>query len=345
MSGIVGPILLTSPDLRVALCGWGASIFFIEQRNPDGTWTRITVANERLDDFLRNPFCFGATCGRFANRIGDGRFQLDGVLHQLACNDGPNSLHGGDAPYHARDWTTGKIVRENREARSVTFHLTSPHGEGGYPGELQITATYRLTTDGKLSVDYEAVTDTPTVLNLTQHVYWNLSGQPGSTITGHMLEIPAANYLPIDASHLVSGEIATVEDTDFDFRSPALLGERLTSGNPQIRERRGFNHSFVLEGDGLRPAARLEHPSSGRWMEMQSDQPAVHLYTGGFLDGAVPGKEGPAWPPFAGLALESGVLPDAPNHPQFPGSCVLRPGDIYRHRIQWAFGHAAPQPA
>jgi aldose 1-epimerase len=341
MSTTVDPILLTSPDLRVALSGWGASIFFIEQRNPDCSWTRITVADERMDDFLRNPFCFGATCGRFANRIGGGSFLLDGISHQLACNDGPNSLHGGDAPYHAREWTLGKIVRENGDARAVTFHLTSADGDGGYPGELQITATYRLTGEGGLSVDYEVVTDAPTIINLTQHVYWNLSGKPGSTIADHVLEIPAEHYLPIDADHLVTGEIAAVGGGDFDFRGPAFLDERLTSGNPQIRDRRGFNHSFVLQGNGLRPAARLEHPSSGRWMEMRCDQPAVHLYTGGFLDGAGPGRNGPAWPSFAGLALESGVLPDAPNHPEFPGCPALRPGDTYRHRIRWTFGHVA----
>jgi aldose 1-epimerase len=342
MSGTLDRILLASPDLRVALSGWGASIFFIEQRNPDGTWARITLADERMEDFLRNPFCFGATCGRFANRIGGGRFELDEMVRQLACNDGPNSLHGGDAPFHAREWTTGKIVREDGVARGVTFHLVSPDGDGGYPGELQVTATYQLTPDGGLSVDYEAVTDAPTIVNLTHHVYWNLSGRPQGTIADHVLKIPAGHFLPIDANHLVTGEIAAVAGGDFDFRSAALLGGRLASGNPQIRERRGFNHSFVLdgEGEGLRLTVRLEHPASGRWMEMRSDQPSVHLYTGGFLDGPVPGRDGPVWPSFAGVALEPGILPDAPNHPEFPGLCVLRPGEIYHHRIRWTFGHA-----
>lgn len=327
------PILLTLPDLRVALSGWGASIFFIEQRNPDGSWSRITLANERIEDFRRNSFCFGATCGRFANRIRGGRFELDGRVYQLARNAGMNSLHGGDAPFHAREWTVGGM-----DGNRVTYHLVSPDGDGGYPGELRVTATYGITADGGLSVEYSAVTDAPTIINLTNHVYWNLSGRSQGTIGDHVLRIPAERYLPIDADHLVTGEFAAVEGSDFDFRTAALIGERLKSAVPQIRDRRGFNHSYVLAGDVPRLAARLEHPASGRWMEMQSDQPAVHLYTGGYLDRAVPGGDGTTWPSFKGVALESGVLPDTPNHPEFPGHCVLRPGECYRHRIQWTMG-------
>ena len=333
MNEATDPILLASPDLRVALSSWGASIFFIEQRNPDGSWTRITLGSEGIEDFRRNPFCFGATCGRFANRIRAGRFELDGRSYQLACNNGPNSLHGGDAPFHAREWTAGKIGENG-----VSFHLVSPAGDGGYPGTLQVTAAYRLSRDGVLSVDYTAVTDAPTVINLTNHAYWNLSGQPGTTIADHLLTMPARRYLPIDADHLVTGEILSADGSDFDFREAQLLGGRLASGNPQICERRGFNHPFLIEGDGLRLAALLEHPASGRWLEMQTDQPGVHLYTGGYLDDPVPGKTGPAWPTLAGLALESGGLPDSPNHPEFPCHSILRPGETYRHRIVWSFG-------
>lgn len=333
MSETTEPILLAAPGLRVALSSWGASILFIEQRNRDGTWTRITLGDGGIEDFRRNPFCFGATCGRFANRIRNGRFELDGRLYQLACNNGPNSLHGGAAPFHARDWTLGK-----QGENEASFHLRSPDGDGGYPGALQVIADYRLSTDGVLSVDYTAVTDAPTVINLTNHVYWNLSGELGITIADHRLKLPAVLYLPIDAEHLVTGEILSVDGSDFDFREPSLLDGRLASGDPQIRERRGFNHPFLIGGDGMRLAARLEHSASGRWMEMSCDQPAVHLYTGGYLDGPVPGKQGPVWQSLAGLALESGLLPDTPNHPEFPGNCVLRPGETYRHRIEWSFG-------
>jgi aldose 1-epimerase len=155
-----------------------------------------------------------------------------------------------------------------------------------------------------------------------------------------ILAAAAGLYLPIDADHLVTGEILSVDGSDFDFRAASLLGERLASSDPQIRDRRGFNHPFLIEGHGMRLAARLEHPGSGRWMEMRTDQPVVHLYTGGYLDAAVPGKDEPAWPSFAGVALESGSLPDSPNHPEFPCSSVLRPGETYRHRIEWAFGSA-----
>jgi aldose 1-epimerase len=326
------PIVLTSPELRVALTGWGASILFIQQRNPDGSWARITVGDERLADFRENRFCFGATCGRFANRLRDGRFALDGRLYQLARNNGPNSLHGGDAPFHAREWTVGSV-----EDDGVTFHLVSPDGDGGYPGELHVTADYRLTADGIFSVDYSAVTDAPTIVNLTNHVYWNLGGRSRTTIGDHLLTIPAGRFLPIDTDHLVTGEILPVHG-DFDFRRAARLEERLASSDPQIRGRRGFNHPFLLAGAGMRLAARLEHPPSGRWMEMRCDQPAVHLYTGGYLDEPGPGRDGSGWRSFAGLALESGSLPDTPNHPEFPCCCVLRPGEIHRHRIEWMFG-------
>jgi aldose 1-epimerase len=321
------PIFLNSSKLRIALTPWGASIFFIEQRGADGRWARITVGDERIEDFRRNGFCFGATCGRFANRIRRGRFELDGRVHQLACNNGPNSLHGGDAAFHAREWEVGEI-----DESGVRFHLVSPDGDGGYPGELRVTAEYRLAEDGVLSVDYTAVTDAPTVVDLTNHVYWNLGGDPQRAVGDHRLMIPADRYLTIDEDHLVTGEILPVDGGDFDFRRDALLEERLASADAQIRERRGFDHSFLVEGAGLRLAARLEHPASGRWMEMRTDQPAVHLYTGGYLD------EAAAWCRYAGLALEAGGLPDAPNHPEFPVSCILRPGETYRHRSEWRVG-------
>lgn len=321
------PILLRSPGLRVALSAWGASIFFIEQRGADGRWTRITLGDESIEDFRRNRFCFGATCGRYANRIRGGRFELDGQVYQLARNNGPNSLHGGDAPFHAREWTPGELGEE-----SASFHLRSPDGDGGYPGELQVNASYRLSAAGVLSVDYTAVTDAPTILSLTNHVYWNLSGREDRKVSDHLLTIPASRFLPIDTDHLVNGEIAAVEGSDFDFRQPALLEKRLVSADPQIRERRGFNHPFLIDGTGLRLAARLEHPESGRWMEMRSDQPAVHLYTGGYLD--------EPWARYAGVALEAGGLPDAPNHPEFPGRWVLRPGEVYRQGIEWGFGRS-----
>ena len=326
------PILLCSPDLRVALTPWGASIFYIEQRCPDGTWVRITVGDERLEDFRRNGFCFGATCGRFANRIREGRFELDGRVYQLACNNGPNSLHGGDAAFHAREWIVRGIHHEDGEVRGVTFHLVSPDGDGGYPGELRATADYWLSAEGVLSVDYTAVTDAPTVVDLTNHVYWNLGGDSQRPVGDHRLMIPGERYLTIDEDHLVTGEILPVDGGDFDLRGGALLESRLASADPQIRDRRGYDHSYLVDGEGLRVVARLEHPASGRWMEMRTDQPAVHLYTGGYLDDAA------AWPRYAGLALEAGGLPDAPNHPEFPVTCILRPGDTYRHRSEWSFG-------
>lgn len=330
-------IRLESPcgSLVVDLDPWGASIREVHIRESDGTMVGITLGCDGDEDFRRNPFCLGATCGRFANRIGGARFELDGRIHQLARNDGENSLHGGSAPFHAREWCL-KSHQADGESPTAVFSLTSPDGDGGYPGELRVSAVYQI-RDGVLSVEYTASTDAPTILNLTNHVYWNLSGDPKRTIHEHRLAIPALRWLPIDDGHLVTGELRSVEGTAFDFRVAEMLGKRLALEDPQIAPKRGFNHSWRVDGDGLRVVAVLDHPPSGRRLVMRGNQPAVHVYTGGFLGDAFPGRGGLPIQPFGGIALESGGLPDAPNHPEFP-SCVLRPGEIYQHRIEWEIG-------
>lgn len=331
-------IELESATVRVRLVARGAAIFGIETLDRHGQLAEITVGCESLDDFYRNSAAFGASCGRFANRIAKGRFRLDGRDYQVACNDGPNSLHGGDAAFHQRDWSVAEVDRDaDGRQCGVRFELSSPDGDGGYPGALQVSAYYQLSTDGQLSLTYFATTDAATVVNLTNHVYWNLSGVPSSNIRDHVLQMRAAEFLPIDSNYLPLGERLPVDNTPFDFRRGASLGDRLDHPDPQIAEMRGIDHAMVIEGEGLRSALRLEHPVSGRWLEMQTDQPAVHLYTGGFLSDEVPGKAGGVTAPHAGVALESENFPDAPNRPDFP-SAELRPGQRYLHRIVWRFG-------
>lgn len=332
-------ILLESAQspVRAVVTSHGASILKVEVPDAAGRLADVIVGGNTLDDHKRNAACFGATCGRVANRIRHGKFSLNGDDYQVAVNNGPNTLHGGDAPFGEREWSIDEVFETDGICHGVRFSLVSPDGDGGFPGELKVTATYRLSDDGELSVDYTAVTDRPTVVNLTNHAYWNLSGDPTSTIEGHDLRVAASRFLPIDADHLATGEILNVEGTPFDMREGIRLGDTLALDHPQIKPMRGFDHAMAVDGDGSRCALRLSDPSSGRWMELTSDQPAVHVYTGGYIDDTVPGKNGAAYRAYSGVALESENFPDAPNHPDFP-SPVLNPDQSYSHSIRWRFG-------
>ncbi len=334
-------ITLCSADgrLEVKLTTFGASIFGVEVPDLDGVMTDVALGCDQLEDFTSNVAAFGASCGRFANRIADGRFTLDGTEYSLARNNGPNCLHGGDAPYHRRVWDVLDQQEIDGRIVSVTFHLLSPDGDGGFPGELHVTACYALDDDGGFSVSYEAHTSKPTVVNLTNHVYWNLGGDFGKTVKDHLLKVPADRFLPIDDNHLVTGEIRDVSGTVFDFRHGANIGDVLGDDDPQIATMNGLDHAMLVNGEGSRLGARLEHPGSGRWLEITTDQPAVHVYSGGYLDSTVPGKGGATIDRYSAIALESENLPDAPNQPNFP-SAVLRPGETYRHKISWRFGVA-----
>lgn len=323
--------------LLVKLTTFGASIFGVEVPDRDGVMMDVALGCDRLEDFVHNAAAFGATCGRYANRIAGGKFMLDGTEYTLAQNNGPNCLHGGEASYHGRIWEVLDQREVDGRIVSVTFHLLSPDGDGGFPGELHVTARYAMEDDGGFSVSYEARTSKPTVVNLTNHVYWNLSGDFSKTIEDHQLVVPAYHFLPIDDNHLVTGEIREVRGTVFDFRNGANLGDVLEHEDPQIATMRGLDHAMLVNGENSRLGARLEHPASGRCLEITTDQPAVHVYSGGFLDSTVPGKGGARIDRYAAIALESENLPDAPNQPDFP-SAVLRLGETYRHKISWKFG-------
>jgi aldose 1-epimerase len=278
---------------------------------------------------------FGATTGRFANRIAGGRFTLEWREYQLACNNGPNHLHGGPERGFGKVEWEGEAF-EGELGEGVRFHYTSPDGEESYPGTLDVTVSYTLTLFGALRIDYAATTDKPTIVNLTNHSYFNLAGHGTPTVLDHEVWIAAERYTPKDANDIPTGEIADVAGTPLDFRQRRALGERIAElGDAQQKD--GYDHNFVLNGPEavMRLAAEVVHPPSGRKMQVHTDQPGLQLYVGNMLRGQK-GKDGATYPRRSGLCLETQHFPDSPNKPHFP-STVLRPGETYRHMCVYEF--------
>ncbi len=292
--------------------------------------------------FLATPQYFGATTGRYANRIAKGAFSLDGQRYILATNNGDNSLHGGQRGFDKVLWTVSE-VRSGPEARA-TFTYVSPDGDEGFPGELTVSVTYALNERNELSIRYAATTTKPTIVNLTNHSYFNLAGAAsGRDILGHRLTIAADRFTPVDSGLIPTGELRAVAGTPFDFRTPHAIGERLRDGaEPQIVLGRGYDHNWVLNG-GASPdpklAARLEDPVSGRVLELLTTEPALQFYSGNFLDGTVVGKGGHVYRQSGALCLEPQHYPDSPNQPAFP-STRLNPGETYRQLSVFRFSVA-----
>ncbi|QXG76193.1 galactose mutarotase [Modestobacter sp. L9-4] len=289
---------------------------------------------------------FGAVIGRYGNRIANGAFELDGASYQLPLNDGPNTLHGGPDGFDDRVWAAESVGDEDTAA--LQLDLVSPAGDQGFPGTLSTTVTYDLDAEGALTVHYRATTDAPTVVNLTQHSYWNLAGEGSGTIYDHELQIAASGYTPVDETLIPTGEVAPVEDTPFDFRTPVAIGERIRQADQQLLYGQGYDHNWVLdrsddgarEGsdaeDGLERAAVLHDPDSGRTMTISTTEPGLQFYSGNFLDGTLVGTGGGAYRQGDGLALETQHFPDSPNQPEFP-STELRPGEVYDSTTVFAF--------
>lgn len=284
---------------------------------------------------------FGATVGRFANRIARGRFSLDGRVYQLAINDHGNSLHGGDRGFDKVLWTIDSIA-DGPSATAVMSYV-SRDGEEGYPGTLRVTASFSLDEHDALEIDYRATTDKPTIVNISNHSYFNLSSVPGgATALDHILHLNASRYTPVDAQLIPTGEIRKVDGTPFDFRRPTPVRLRIRDGHDdQLRYGRGYDHNFVLDGPRgqMKLAARILEPRSGRVMEILTNAPGLQLYSGNFLDGTITGKGGWIYREGDALVLEPQVFPDAPNHPNFP-SAELSPGATYLNRIIYRFSTA-----
>ena len=290
-----------------------------------------------LDDiYLQESPFFGAIIGRFGNRIAGGKFNLEGAEYTLATNDRPNHLHGGEKGFDKVVWEAEEVYEE--EAVGLRLHYLSQDGEEGYPGKLSVSVTYMLTNKNELQITYLAETDKTTIINLTQHSYFNLSGNVKKRILGHQLMLNADAFIPVDDSMIPTGEIKGVEGTPFDFRDPKEIGPAVHTENEQLRRGQGFDHCFVLKEKerGLRLAASVFEPDSRRYLEVFTQEPGVQFYTGNHLTGALVGKEGIKYLPHSGLCLETQHFPDAPNQPQFP-SVELRPGEVYESKTVFKF--------
>ncbi len=320
----------------------GATLQALRVPDRHGRADDIVLGYDNAADYLAKPQYFGATVGRYANRIAHGRFSLDGRSYRLETNDGPNHLHGGRRGFDKRVWTI-EAVRSG-PAAEVVLAYTSPDGEEGYPGTLKVTATYRLDEQNRLTLEYRATTDKPTVVNITNHSFFNLAGAAAATdVMDDVLTLRAAHYTPVDATLIPTGELRSVAGTPFDFRRGAVIGARIRQGrDEQIRLGRGYDHNFVIDGPAgtLRPAVRIENPRSGRVMEIRTAAPGVQVYSGNFLDATVTGKAGRVYRQGDGIAFEPQVFPDSPNHPAFP-SARLDPGRTYVNRIEYRFSTAS----
>ena len=326
MNGQDVPVILLADGTgaEAEFLPFGAAVRAVRVPDRDGKIVDVCLGYDDLDSYRRLDACFGGTIGRCANRIGGARFTIDGTEYKVTANEGKNCLHGGGEGFHKKLWRYA--CGENR----VTFCLDSPDGEEGFPGTLHAEVTYTL-ENGTLAIDYRAASDRATVVNLTNHTYFNLAGHGGGRVDDHTLTVLADRYTPGDGGNVPTGVLASVEGTPLDLRAGARLGDRLQ--DPFLARSRGFDHNLVL--DGADPAARLFCPRTGIGLEMATDLEGVQVYTAGWLSPRR-GKEGAAYGPGHAVCLETQHFPDAVNHPEFP-SPVLRPGQVFQSRTAYRF--------
>lgn len=327
--------------IEMEVINYGGIILSLRTPDRDGNRDDIVMGFDTLAEYLepkKSPY-FGCLIGRYCNRIAKGQFTLEGKTYTLAKNNDPNSLHGGNKGWDKVVWRHEAF--HNATGAGVKLMYTSKDGEEGYPGTVQATVTYTLTDKGELVVDYLATTDKTTVINLTQHSYFNLAGAKASDILAHELTINADQYTPVDATLIPVGKHAPVEGTPFDFRKSMPIGARINAGDDQIKLGLGYDHNYVLNrtGDGLSSAARVADPATGRTMEITTTEPGIQFYSGNFLpkDGTLKGKGGRVYGHRSGFCLETQHYPDSPNQPNFP-STVLKPGQEYRSKTVFTFG-------
>ncbi|MCP9199117.1 galactose mutarotase [Gramella sp. GC03-9] len=324
--------------LEMSVISYGGIITHLKVPNKDGKYEDVVLGFDNIQDYENGSPYFGAIIGRYGNRIADAKFSLDGEEYQLEKNDGPNSLHGGEKGFDKVVWDVEPGTSE--DSASLKFTYTSKDGEGGFPGNLETTVTYTLTSDNELQIEYEATTDKKTVVNLTQHSYFNLTGDFSKTILDHVVEINADQYLPVDKTLIPTGELRSVEGTPFDFTEPTPVSEgmKLEESNEQLKRGPGFDHCWVLneQDSGMRFAASAYDPESGRYMEVMTNEPAMQFYTGNFLDGTLPAKGGGSYGKRTGFCMETQHYPDSPNQEAFP-STVLEPGETYTSQTTYKF--------
>lgn len=329
---------LENGGTRLKVLSYGGIVQSLELPDRRGRYANVSLGFDTVEDYVASSPYFGALIGRYGNRIDKGKFTLDGKSHQLSVNDGENSLHGGTKGFDKRVWdvesfTSGPDV-------GLVLRYTSADGEMGYPGTLRTKVTYTLTRQGDWRIDYEATTDRATVVNLTNHVYWNLTGEGSGSVQDHELRLAASRYTPVDKGLIPTGELAKVAGTPFDFRRTKTVGEDIRREHQQLLHGQGFDHNWVLDkGITARPehVATLHDPSSGRTLKVATTEPGLQFYSGNFLDGTLVGTGGRIYRQGDALCLETQHFPDSPNQPEFP-STVLRPGRTYRTTTVHSFG-------
>jgi aldose 1-epimerase len=326
--------LTNSHHMEIRAMNYGAIIVSLRVPDRKGQVADIVLGHDTLEGYFDNSPHLGGLVGRYANRIANGSFTLDGVKYSLPKNNGPNTLHGGIKGFDQAVWQDTPLKGKT----GVAFSYLSKDGEEGFPGNLKVKVTYSLTEANELVINYEATTDKPTVLNLSQHSYFNLAGEGTGDILNHEVMINADRFTPVDSTMIPTGELRPVKGTPLDFTTQTKVGTRIDDNYEQLVLGKGYDHNFVInrKAEGLVSAARAYEPTSGRVMEISTDQPGVQFYTGNFLDGTVTGKQGHVYKQRYGLCFETQHFPDSPNHPEFP-SVVLRPGQTFHSRTIFKF--------
>jgi aldose 1-epimerase len=327
--------LSNAHGVEVRTMNYGGIILSIRVPDRKGEFTDIVLGHEKLEGYIPNPPYIGAIVGRYANRIANGTFTLDGKTYTLPKNDGPNTLHGGT------DKTFNKVVWDGaplKDKTGVSFSYLSHDGDDGFPGNVKVKVTYTLTNDNELVIDYEATADKATPINLSQHSYFNLAGEGTGDILNHEVMLNADRFTPVDKNLIPTGELRPVKGTPMDFTTSTRVGSRIDDNYEQLVLGHGYDHNWVInrKGPGLTLAARVYEPTSGRVLEVSTTQPGVQFYTGNFLDGTVIGKHGHVYKRRYGLCLETQHFPDSPNHPDFP-STILKPGETFHEKTVFKF--------
>jgi aldose 1-epimerase len=328
--------MVNAQGMTMTVTNLGGTIVALKTPDKNGVFEDVVLGYDSIAGYIKAPSFFGALVGRYGNRIANGQFTLDGVTYDLAKNNGENHLHGGRKGFDKVVWNAAPVTVSDGVALKLDY--LSKDMEEGYPGNLNVQVLYTLTNENELKIEYTATTDKKTIVNLTNHTYFNLSGNTKRDILDHVLSLNASAFIPVDETLIPTGEIKPVAGTPFDFTTPTVIGERIDNDDPQLKAGRGYDHCWVFnEDDGSnKPAATLYDPGTGRYMEMFTTEPGTQVYTGNFLNGSIVGKYGTTYAQRYAICLETQHFPDSPNQPNFP-SVVLSPGETYHTETVYAF--------